>query len=180
MNNFPKTKITPNKNINDGNLERTQSPVNFKSSYKATTPVYPLTVDVTPPSVSDDQLPPLQDNETPSNSNSFLDSQLHNSQQNRKPSSVADIIQPPSKFYEPPRFDAQTNGNFESQTSASIIDATTKPKNDINKNVHWKELRRMFLIPDYEFPLDSGSRPSYGEGPSSFQVNPFVVESKPN
>lgn len=36
----------------------------------------------------------------------------------------------------------------------------------------WKELRQMFFIPEYDFPLEAGPRPSYESVLSSFQVNP--------
>lgn len=153
MNVFDKTKSNKNNN------EHVQ--VNFPSSYTATTPVYPLTVAVTPPSIADDQLLPFNEN----------DRIVKEGGRN-----VMDIVKAPSKYYEPPKLTTSYRNKEEvSQTTAST---TSKPKNINLQNIEWKELRRMFLIPDYEFPLDQVSRPSYGDGPSSFQVNPFAIESK--
>lgn len=142
-------------------ITETNPQVNFESSYTATTPVFPLTVDVTPPSIAEDQLPPLNGNERNKNLNNF------------QPQSSVKPVLTPSKYYEPPKLQ-----NTEFQTTSALIETTIKPNSFNHQNIQWQELRRMFLIPDYEFPLDQGSRPSYGDGPSSFQVNPFNEETK--
>lgn len=160
--------IDTNKNKSNkiNNKEEGRPQVNFPSSYTATTPVYPLTVAVTPPSISEDQLPPLKENE-----------------KNLKiiPNSGTDL-RTPSKYYEPPKFinvpTTSNKGDALQGTQTSIVTSTSKPKTFNLENIEWKELRKMFLIPDYEFPLDQVSRPSYDDGPSSFQVNPFAIERK--
>lgn len=176
INNYVKNKVISNRNFDDiNNNPATEVPVNFKSQYQATTPVFPLNVDVTPPTISEDQLPPFQDI-----------NQQRNNQENSPPPNIVDLIKPPSKYYEPPNLSVQTSGeNFETQTASAIVETTVKSNiindrfnNKNNQNFEWNKLRRMFLIPDYEFPLDHASRPSYDESVSSFQVNPFVVESK--
>lgn len=46
-----------------------------------------------------------------------------------------------------------------------------KSKNkDGLREIQLEEIRKLFFIPDYEFPLESDYRPGYDNGPSSFQV----------
>lgn len=168
--------------------------VNFKSDYKATTPVFPTSVAVTPPSVADDQKPPLKEAEQSRTNTDFatpvtLTAPPKLEDSLKTTATLIEIITPPSKFYQPPKFtlppqtESRTSrDNIENQPqAATIANTSVKPKKDAAKIVHsekeWKDLRKMFRIPDYEFPLDVVSRPNYGEGPSSFQVNPFVRET---
>lgn len=57
------------------------------------------------------------------------------------------------------------------QVTSPSVNRKTTAQNQFNEK-HWKELRQMFFIPEYDFPLDTGHRPSYEGGLSSFQVNP--------
>lgn len=69
----------------------------------------------------------------------------------------------------------QTQEQSQSQNTPQVTSPsqsrTTGPvQNQFSEN-HWKELRQMFFIPEYDFPLDTGHRASYDGGVSSFQVN---------
>lgn len=84
----------------------------------------------------------------------------------------------PSKDLQPPKIKSRIDD------VSTIIDSTTTSKTVTKKDTavdlatlvtkdsdtKWKDLRQMFFIPEYEFPLDLGSRPSYDSGVSSFQV----------
>lgn len=66
----------------------------------------------------------------------------------------------------PPLFDAQETFNVKDGIN----------KDDINNksNDYWKELRRMYAIPDYEFPLDTAPRPNYHNDHTSFEAKTLI------
>lgn len=125
--------------------------VNFESKFRATTPVYPKIVDFTTPLPPGEQiglLPPF----VPKIPQGF---------QTAKPEDLVLNVEPPSKFYQPPKLD-------KSQEAATQKAAASEIENSEQR---WKDLRQVFLIPDYEFPLETASRISYDGKYSSFQVD---------
>ncbi|KAK4881816.1 hypothetical protein RN001_005135 [Aquatica leii] len=58
------------------------------------------------------------------------------------------------------------------QTTVTDTDVTSNyQKKTTNNNEQWEILRKMFFIPDYQFPLDSATRPGYDSGKSSFDTS---------
>ncbi|XP_031332138.1 uncharacterized protein LOC116162629 isoform X2 [Photinus pyralis] len=55
------------------------------------------------------------------------------------------------------------NNKGELQNTVKIENATTDD--------HWNNLKKLFSIPDYDFPLDAAKRPGYESGPSSFDAS---------
>lgn len=129
--------------------------VNFESNYKGTTPQYPKVVDFVTPLPPGDEIGLL-----PPKSPLNLQDTIH--------------LEPPSKFYEPPPFDPnyKNRDRLESTTKRAPASTTT------NGEQRWKDLRRIFLIPDYEFPLETGSRIGYDGRLSSFQADAIDMKSK--
>lgn len=123
-------------------------PVNFKSNFKATTPVYPKEVDPSAHLAGGGTFIGVAEGIA----ETIVPPRLHNNPAQ------------PSFMFEAPR-NHQTGG--ESQLSEALLIRQAP-----NSESQWQELRTMFLIPDYDFPLDTITRPAYeSKGPDSFQVN---------
>ncbi|EEZ97929.1 cuticular protein analogous to peritrophins 1-C precursor [Tribolium castaneum] len=148
------------------------STVNFESKFKATTPVYPKSVELTSEEPSEvGVLPPKDTNSTETDvvPPLSIDFEPPVVDSNFKPGDHSEEIPPelPSKFYQPPKFEpdytelAKLKGGFKALSSGE-----------------WEDLRKKFLIPDYEFPLETVSRPSYDSVLSSFQVGPVPSEKE--
>lgn len=121
--------------------------VNFESQFKATTPNYPKVVDFTTPIPPGDELgllPPF-----PPNLNRPQGFQLPKSED----------AEAPSQFYQPPKREPDYKSGAQ-QTESSE-----------NSEQRWKDLRQVFLIPDYDFPLETVSRPGYDTRFDSFQAD---------
>ncbi|RZB40969.1 hypothetical protein BDFB_005302 [Asbolus verrucosus] len=157
----------------------TEIPVNFKSEFKATTPVYPKTVDATSEEPGDlGILPPTgpnSTNETQKTPPLILNLEIEppvaspKSQPLNRSQDDSDVSSP-SKFYQPPKFEPDYT---------EVSSENDKGKKGVFKSLNnneWEDLRKKFLIPDYEFPLESVSRPSYDSVLSSFQVSPGFPE----
>ncbi|KAJ3627871.1 hypothetical protein MTP99_015217 [Tenebrio molitor] len=165
----------------------TAVPVNFKSDFKATTPVYPKTVDITSEEPSDvGVLPPSDGTNSTDNSTSstqdvpvptlnleFEAPAVDPNPVNRSREEVE--VSQPSKFYQPPKYEPDF-------TELPKLSEDTKQGRKggfkaLNNN-EWEDLRKKFFIPDYEFPLETVSRPSYDSVLTSFQVGRAPSEEK--
>lgn len=145
--------------------------VNFNSNFKATTPVYPKSVEST--SVNPDELgvlPPKQNTTVNATNESVL------------PTLSLDILPPPvdvnfqpqqeisfeteapSKFYQPPKFLPDYT-----QEDSSVLNKRAGSLKTLTGD-EWDKLRKQFLIPDYEFPLETATVPSYDTVLSSFEA----------
>lgn len=149
--------------------------VNFQSNFSATTPVYPKVVDFIipiPPGEEIGLLPPVDNqNVTHEEDTSFLSTDLlppktGSLEQVRNTANGPDSVAKPSMFYQPPKYQP----DYATETQAGDHDVPKSVKN-IRSEKDWNDLRRVFLIPDYDFPLEAVSRPSYDSGPNSFQVD---------
>lgn len=156
--------------------------VNFASNFTATTPVYPTSVEPTSPDPNDVGLLPPQSNNTTTNnlknieiptlSLDIVPPQFTDDYKTRNNTEIS--VNPPSKFYQPPKFEP----DFTQQTNP-IKNSEETNKDNINRRTasngfnsgEWENLRKKFLIPDYEFPLDAATRPSYDSSLSSFREN---------
>lgn len=145
--------------------------VNYKSNFKATTPVYPTSVEATSPNPDNVGLVPPQEK----------------SESQNVPSLDLDIVPPayddsylkenrtftpetPSKFYQPPRFLPDFT---EPLTEKPKLEDNLVKTEDIFRQMssdQWSQIRKSWLIPDYEFPLDAATRPSYDAKISSFDA----------
>lgn len=156
--------------------------VNFESKFKATTPVYPKTVDITNEDPGDLGVLPPKDTATDNNHKNVPSLSLNfeppavdlnfkkpNTNENHKP-----VL--PSKFYQPPKFEPDYTelASLNNEKSEEIKKGGFKALS-INE---WEDLRKKFLIPDYEFPLESVSRPSYDSVLSSFQASAVPSEKE--
>lgn len=81
----------------------------------------------------------------------------------------------PSMYFQPPEIESTTE--LLNLVSSTTIE--TKSTNDVKESTdeEWKKLRLLFLIPDYQFPLDSAYRPGYDSGQSSFEVKHIPTTS---
>lgn len=129
--------------------------INFDSNFKATTPVYPKAVDL-PYGDEFGLLPPLPSN--PENIPRGFE----------LPKSEPTEPEAPSKFYQPPRFDPDYKNRIHRPEAAT---QQSQASELANSEQRWKDLRQIFLIPDYQFPLETGSRTGYDGKLSSFQVD---------
>lgn len=137
--------------------EEAPVPVNFKSNFKATTPVYPKEVD---PSVH------LAGGGT-------FTGVAEGIAETIVPPRLVNNPSQPSITFESPRYQIGVLPGSENQASQQLPQSEAllirKPPNTESQ---WQELRTMFLIPDYDFPLDTITRPAYeSKGPNSFQAN---------
>lgn len=157
--------------------EEENIPVNFESNFKGTTPVFPKTVDFTTPLPPGDEIglkPPSE--ETQSNTSSFnpqpslsteiLPPPFDGTLPQRSRTDETESAQQPSLFYQPPKFEPYYRKEFLSDSRPSQQENVKT----IQVENNWSELRKAFLIPDYEFPLDTVSRPGYDSVLSSFQA----------
>lgn len=138
--------------------------VNFESKFKATTPVYPKVVDFTTPLPPGDEfglLPPLFQ-------------KIPQGFQLPKIEDTNVNVEAPSKFYQPPRFDPGYKERTQSQQAATQKSEASEVGTGEQR---WKDLRQIFLIPDYDFPLETASRPGYDGKYSSFQVDAMGREA---
>nr|XP_022919775.1 uncharacterized protein LOC111428474 [Onthophagus taurus] len=136
--------IRPTK-ITDSFLKRKDDiiPVNFKSLFKNTTPVFPTKEELGITT----------------------------------PSSIDEILQPPPKSEEniiEDRFDKQLF-----VPNKNVLPPTQKEAVKIRKIPTLEQIKEMFSIPDYEFPLEPNGGPSYDGKINSFQANPFIIGVKP-
>lgn len=157
--------------------EEENVPVNFESNFKGTTPVFPKTVDFTTPLPPGDEIglkPPTEEAQNtsssfepqPSLSTDILPPKFDGTFPKRNKTEETEAVQQPSLFYQPPKYEPYFHKEFLSDSSASQQKniKTIQPENN------WSELRKAFLIPDYEFPLETVSRPGYDSVLSSFQA----------
>ncbi|KAF5276848.1 hypothetical protein FQA39_LY06400 [Lamprigera yunnana] len=63
--------------------------------------------------------------------------------------------------------------NNETETTTTNINEINVDKSVENEQ-KWKELKRIFLIPDYDFPLDDASRPGYDHDKNSFDASSLL------
>lgn len=166
----------------------TEVPVNFKSNFKATTPAFPKVVDFTTPLPPGDEiglLPPeiTAQNEIPTVPQLSLDIEppkADDSHLKRNQTAEEIPITKPSLFYRPPKFepDYVSTSHVNEEVPASLIQ---KPENKDakidNSDKNWNILRRRLLIPDYEFPLETVSRPGYDSELDSFQADALAPTS---
>ncbi|KAL1489273.1 hypothetical protein ABEB36_014203 [Hypothenemus hampei] len=166
----------------------TQTVVNFQSRFKATTPVYPQSVESTSPVPEEfGLLPPLEGNTEVNFKSNFLattpDYPKFVEPTSPEPNSVG-LVAPharQSKLLHLSNFDktfkrrideedpSVTGNNFNSKQFTEFM-LTIKPD-------QLKNLKQLWHIPDYDFPLDSVSRPSYETDLSSFQAVPKSISS---
>lgn len=164
--------VEPPKTINDLEyfprqpVTQPRQRVNFVSSFKATTPVYPKTVTPEIPiAIEESQVDPNR----PSLSTVIQPPRGYNQNEQNTLIEPSIVFQPPSTSSDHKKDEneiqdhLETRSPFVNPNDARIVIA----------NLNWKELRRALFIPDVQFPLDaSARRPTYDQGPSSFQVNP--------
>lgn len=153
--------ITPNRNSEPA--VKPEAVVNFKSLFKATTPVYPTKEELgTTESPVDDILQP------PGSSD---DKQI---------SSLPGLdIQPPSLLFEAPALGTEQSVTGDNKYTSKNSKGKNKIATRLSNEKVLKELRKMFSIPDYEFPLDTVSRPGYEQNVDSFNTNPFLADVVP-
>lgn len=138
--------------IDVGLIAPDETIVNFHSDFRATTPNYPTYVEPTSPDPSEaGLLAPQSDNL----------SGFDNTNTKSPDWSV------PSKFYQPPSVEPDYNvGEEELQEIPGIkLLNFMKSFND----EQWQEVRQAFRIPEYDFPLDDATRPSYNSVVNSFE-----------
>lgn len=125
--------------------------VNFESNFKATTPVYPTAVTPEVPlAIQELRIDPNK----PSLPTVILPPKSY------VETSKNTIIEP-ARYYELPKPE-----DYKPIASTRFISTTKKAPN-------WSELRQIFFIPDYQFPLDvTAVRPSYETNANSFQPLP--------
>lgn len=151
--------------------------VNFNSNFKATTPVYPKSVEST--SLNPDELgilpPELKTNNTVIASSDIVVPTLSldilpppvdiNFQPQQE---ISFDAEPPSKFYQPPKF--LPDYTEEKVEDASVLNKRAGGLKTLSSD-EWNNLRKQFLIPDYEFPLETATVPSYDTVLSSFDAS---------
>ncbi|XP_057664346.1 uncharacterized protein LOC130898822 [Diorhabda carinulata] len=172
--------LIPPKNLNK---------VVFKSSFKATTPRYPTSVETTSPNPFDVGL--IAPEETIVNFHSDFRATTPNYPTYVEPTSPdpreAGLLAPqpdkltgfdnkdkkstdwsvPSKFYQPPILESDYNVGEEELQEIPGIKLLNFMKSFNNEQ--WQEVRQAFRIPEYDFPLDDATRPSYNSVINSFE-----------
>ncbi|XP_030766800.1 uncharacterized protein LOC115890644 isoform X2 [Sitophilus oryzae] len=134
---------------NRGHSESNQ--VNFGSKFEATTPDYPKSVEPTSPDPSNvGLLPPLENGASKSQQKGI------NLEQNKFEKTFNRRID---------EEDPLVLGNTFNSRQLTEFMLTMKPE-------QLKDLKNMWHIPDYDFPLESVSGPNYGSELSSFQAKP--------
>lgn len=195
INNFP---VLPSNVGSDSDNEKKPLKMNFFSKFKATTPVYPRSVDLTSPNPNDiGLLPP----ELPKNVNNndrvnfasnykattpvypieVEDSRKDEALESYELPSV-DLLPPvfnqkyqadketreettlvtPSKFYQPPVYEPDFTDENPGLKIANFMKSFNMSQ--------WQELRTVFRIPEYDFPLEDATRPSYDSVFDSFDA----------
>ncbi|KAJ8952664.1 hypothetical protein NQ318_020979 [Aromia moschata] len=161
-------------------------PVNFASDFKATTPVYPTSVEPTSPEPGEIGLLPPQSNGTSQGDGTSAELSKQKSDvptlslsieppkfdQNYKkdPEHSQTTVAPPSMFYQAPKLEP----DYTSTEKEAAVKAGIEIEN-IMKSLsreQWQNLRQRFHIPEYDFPLDDATRPSYNSVLNSFAANP--------
>ncbi|GJQ82898.1 hypothetical protein Trydic_g5904 [Trypoxylus dichotomus] len=167
--------------------------VNFNSLFKATTPVFPTKEELgtTEASVDDIIKPPVSGNPIdaiPRRGVNFVS--LFKATTPVFPTKeelatteapVDDILKPPNpgnQRFEIPLFESAQDKD-ENADQKLKFKSKTKIASRLNNEKVLKELRKMFSIPDYEFPLDSITRPDYGQKIDSFHANPYLADVQP-
>ncbi|XP_066156661.1 uncharacterized protein js isoform X1 [Euwallacea fornicatus] len=165
--------------------------VNFGSSFKATTPVYPLSVDATSPIPSEFGLvpPKFSENDISVNFASKFQATTPVYPKSVEPTSPdpnSAGLEPPEQNFlklnlEPPSFDTTfrrrsdeedpsvVGNTFNSQQLNEFM-VTIKPE-------QLKDLKQLWHIPEYDFPLESVVRPGYESEFSSFQARSPKLKS---
>ena len=130
----------------------------------------------TTPSSVDDVLQPPQVATDDVPDDVLLPPLIENTHLKRNESKVTSEVNPPSKFYQPPKF----LPDFQTEVDSAAPDVPVEEihtKGVIGSDM-FKSLRKIFAVPDYDFPLDTASRPNYGDGPNSFQVKESSVTQR--
>uniref|UniRef100_A0A6P7FYE0 Proteoglycan 4-like n=1 Tax=Diabrotica virgifera virgifera TaxID=50390 RepID=A0A6P7FYE0_DIAVI len=159
--NYPTSVETTSANPYDvGLVPPLDTIVNFHSDYKATTPDYPTFVESTSPDPQQAGLLAPQ----PENLLGLI-----NPIKNQRPrdSEFSNNWSVPSKSYQPPSIDPDYNVGEEELQEIPGIKLLNFMKS-FNKE-QWQELRQAFRIPEYDFPLDDATRPSYDSVVNSFE-----------
>ncbi|XP_072391190.1 uncharacterized protein js isoform X2 [Diabrotica undecimpunctata] len=159
--NYPTSVETTSANPYDvGLVPPLDTIVNFHSDYKATTPNYPTFVESTSPDPQQAGLLAPQ----PENLLGLI-----NPIKNQRPkdSEFSNNWSVPSKFYQPPSIDSDSNVDEEELQEIPGIKLLNFMKSF--NNAQWQELRQAFRIPEYDFPLDDATRPSYDSVVNSFE-----------
>nr|XP_023014561.1 DNA-directed RNA polymerase II subunit RPB1 [Leptinotarsa decemlineata] len=132
--------------------------VNFESNFKATTPQYPDHVNPTSPDPNQvGVLPPKH---------AVPDFESYQKSEEEKGS----FSSFPSKFYQPPKFDQDAildESELQEQPGIRMLNFMKS----FNQS-QWQDLRKVFHIPEYDFPLDDATRPSYDSVVNSFEPRP--------
>ncbi|XP_066255921.1 uncharacterized protein js isoform X1 [Euwallacea similis] len=170
---------------------RINNTVNFGSSFKATTPVYPLSVEATSPIPEEFGLVPPKSSENDISVNFASKFQATTpvypkSVEPTSPDPNSAGLQPPDQNFlklnlEPPSFDTTfrrrsddedpsvVGNTFNSQQLNEFM-VTIKPE-------QLKDLKQLWHIPEYDFPLESVVRPGYESEFSSFQARSPKLKS---
>lgn len=151
--------------------------VNFQSDFKATTPVYPKSVESTslkpaelgilpPESKENNTIIASSETVVPTLSLDILPPPVDIDFQPQQ--EISFDADPPSKFYQPPKF--LPDYTEEKVKATSILDKRAGGLKTLSSD-EWHNLRKQFLIPDYEFPLETATVPSYDTVLSSFDAS---------
>ncbi|KAK9710359.1 Chitin binding Peritrophin-A domain [Popillia japonica] len=180
--------VNPPISRNQNEVKKDETVVNFSSLFKATTPVFPTKeqlgttespVDgiVNPPVSGDENnrrtINDIIDQDVVVNFNSLFKATTPvfptKNELGTTESPIDGILNPPYSDSEQ-KFEKLDSNKFKPKTKIS---------SRLNNDKVLKELRKMFSIPDYEFPLDTMIRPDYGHPFDSFHVNPFLADVQP-
>ncbi|XP_018571448.1 uncharacterized protein LOC108911097 [Anoplophora glabripennis] len=177
---YPKF-VEPKEKIEISNVPlQKETHVNFYSDFKATTPVYPKSVEATSPDPGEVGLLPPQSNgtrpqeaeDTPSSNEAVPDILLSLVPPEFDPNfektheNIETTPSEPSMFYQPPKFDPDFTES-DSQSNVKLGIEIENIMKSLSKE-QWQNIRQRFHIPEYEFPLDDATRPSYDSIANSF------------
>lgn len=157
-----------------------ESHVNFYSDFKATTPVYPKSIESTSPDPGEVGLLPPQSNDTkvqgtgdtPKSNKAAPDILLSlappefDANYEKTHENIETTPVEPSVFYQPPKFEP----DYTSPETKAKVKLGVEIEN-IMKSLtkqQWQNLRQRFHIPEYDFPLEDATRPSYESIANSF------------
>lgn len=148
---------------------RDEQHIGFASNFTATTPVYPRTVEATSPDPGAAGLvaPKQSDNAVIPDTLLSLVPPEYDPEYEKKHDKVDVRPSEPSQFYQPPKFQP----DYTSESNVILGPEMENIMKSLSRE-QWQNIRQRFHIPEYDFPLDDATRPSYDSVFSSFGGKP--------